>query len=207
MSETPQRRSIRFGAFMREIGMQQRSLPFTEVTQHGRQHEGKKVGVSARDIYRIVGPYFSVRTVEQIKAVVPLAIYLGLFQVFVLHQELADAGIVSAGLTAVIIGLMLFMEGLKVGLMPFGETIGSELPVSYRWCSGWCSARYRRDLRRASDRRAAGGWCAGERREGALPQALLTTWALPLVLIVGVGVGIAAVLGTMRFVAAGASSR
>ena len=31
-------------------------------------------------------------------------------------------------------------------------------------------------------------------------KALLTTWALPLVLIVGVGVGIAAVLGTMRFV-------
>ena len=81
------------------------------------------------------------RTVEQIKAVVPLAIYLGLFQVFVLHQEFADAGIVSAGLTAVIIGLMLFMEGLKVSLMPFGETIGSELPKKSKLpvVLGWCS--------------------------------------------------------------------
>ena len=128
MNETTKRRSIRFGAFMREIGMRQRSIPFAEVTQHGRRHEGEKVGVSALDVYRIVGPYFSIRTIEQIKAVVPLAIYLGLFQVFVLHQEFQDAGIVTAGLTAVIIGLMLFMEGLKVGLMPFGETIGSELP-------------------------------------------------------------------------------
>ncbi len=30
---------------------------------------------------------------------------------------------------AVILGLMLFMEGLKVGLMPLGETLGSSLPV------------------------------------------------------------------------------
>ncbi|MGA0934503.1 MAG: DUF1538 family protein [Pseudohongiellaceae bacterium] len=29
---------------------------------------------------------------------------------------------------SVIIGLMLFIEGLKVGLMPFGETIGTVLP-------------------------------------------------------------------------------
>ncbi|MEE2836077.1 MAG: DUF1538 domain-containing protein [Myxococcota bacterium] len=188
---------------MREIGMQQRSLPFAEVTQHGRQHEGKKVGVSARDIYRIVGPYFSVRTVEQIKAVVPLAIYLGLFQVFVLHQELADAGIVSAGLTAVIIGLMLFMEGLKVGLMPFGETIGSELPkksklpvvlgVVFLLGIGVTFAEPA-----IGALQAAGALVSVEK--APYLKALLTTWALPLVLIVGVGVGIAAVLGTMRFV-------
>ena len=65
MNETNKRRSIRFGAFMREIGMRQRSIPFAEVTQHGRRHEGEKVGVSALDIYRIVGPYFSIRTIEQ----------------------------------------------------------------------------------------------------------------------------------------------
>ena len=80
VNESKERRTVRFGAFMREIGMHQRSIPFSKVTQHGRQHAGKKVGVSSLDIYRIVGPYFSVRTIEQIKAVVPLAIYLGLFQ-------------------------------------------------------------------------------------------------------------------------------
>ena len=32
------------------------------------------------------------------------------------------------GLLEVIVGLMLFMEGLKLGLMPFGEVIGNTLP-------------------------------------------------------------------------------
>jgi len=30
---------------------------------------------------------------------------------------------------SVILGLMFFMEGLKVGLIPFGETIGTTLPA------------------------------------------------------------------------------
>ncbi len=203
MNESKERRTVRFGAFMREIGMRQRSLPFAKVTEHGRQHVGKKVGVSSLDIYRIVGPYFSVRTIEQIKAVVPLAVYLGLFQVFVLHQEFADAGIVAAGLTAVIIGLMLFMEGLKVGLMPFGETIGSELPkksklpvvliVVFMLGIGVTFAEP------AIGALQAAGALVNVEKAPYL-KALLTEWALPLVLIVGVGVGIAAVLGTMRFV-------
>ena len=38
-----------------------------------------------------------------------------------LRQSVADAGIITLGLAAVILGLMIFMEGLKVELMPFGE--------------------------------------------------------------------------------------
>ena len=140
---------------------------------------------------------------EQVKAVVPLAVYPALFQVFVLHQEFADAGIVSAGLTAVIVGLMLFMEGLKVGLMPFGETIGSELPkksklptvlgVVFLLGIGVTFAEP------AIGALQAAGALVNIEKAPYL-KALLTDWATTLVLIVGVGVGIAAVLGTMRFV-------
>jgi len=35
---------------------------------------------------------------------------------------------IVAGLFAVIIGLMFFMEGLRIGLMPFGTIIGHRLP-------------------------------------------------------------------------------
>ena len=35
---------------------------------------------------------------------------------------------VSGSLLAVIVGLMFFMEGLKLGLMPFGTVIGATLP-------------------------------------------------------------------------------
>jgi hypothetical protein len=203
MHQTNGPRTIRFGAFMRQIGMQQRTIPFEKVTQHGQDNAGKKVGVTSTDIYRIVGPYVSVRFMDQVKAVVPLAIYLGLFQVFVLHQEFADAGLVSAGLTAVIIGLMLFMEGLKVGLMPFGETIGSELPkksklpvvliVVFLLGIGVTFAEP------AIGALQTAGSLVNVQKAPYL-KALLTDWSTILVLIVGVGVGLAAVLGTMRFV-------
>ena len=60
--------------------------------------------------------------------VVPLALYLALFQIIVLRQLVEDSWLVTGGLFAVIVGLMLFMEGLKLGLMPFGEVIGNNLP-------------------------------------------------------------------------------
>jgi hypothetical protein len=60
-----------------------------------------------------------------------------LFLVVILRQGISDSWAIAGGLTAVIVGLMLFMEGLTLGLMPFGEIIGNTLPKSpgYRWCS------------------------------------------------------------------------
>ncbi|MEJ1649016.1 DUF1538 family protein, partial [Escherichia coli] len=78
--------------------------------------------------YRLLTPYVSVRFIEQVKAVVPLALYMVLFQIFILRQQIAEATLIGIGLVAVILGLMLFMEGLKQGLMPFGESIGNTLP-------------------------------------------------------------------------------
>ena len=80
-------------------------------------------------VYRLLQPYLAVRFWKQFSAVVPLAAYLLLFQIFILRQSIVDAWIISAGLVAVIFGLMLFMEGLKVGLMPFGELLGTSLPA------------------------------------------------------------------------------
>ena len=77
---------------------------------------------------------------EQIKAVVPLAAYLVIFQVFVLNYPVQDSIYLLTGLLAVIIGLAVFMEGLKVGLMPFGTVIGDGLPKSKhgnRICHHW----------------------------------------------------------------------
>ena len=65
---------------------------------------------------------------DQIKAVVPLALYLILFQVLVLRQPIDAAASLAVGLAAVIVGLAVFMEGLSTGLMPFGKIIGDNLP-------------------------------------------------------------------------------
>jgi len=88
----------------------------------------QKMVVSPLDTYRLVTPYLRQKSGEQLKAVLPLALYLGLFQLLILRQPIADVGIIVGGLTAVIIGLMFFMEGLRLGLMPFGEIIGNRLP-------------------------------------------------------------------------------
>jgi hypothetical protein len=77
---------------------------------------------------KILKPYFSVRFMDQVKAVVPLAAYLALFQILFLRHLVEDSWLITSGLFAVIVGLMLFMEGLALGLMPFGTVIGSTLP-------------------------------------------------------------------------------
>jgi hypothetical protein len=71
------------------------------------------------EVFNLLRPYVSVRMMEQVKAVVPLALYLILFQIVILQQLEAQYLVITGGLFAVIIGLMFFMEGLKLGLMPF----------------------------------------------------------------------------------------
>jgi len=128
--------TIRYGAFVREVSLKQRQISFNDIAPPVQKDENgnvipyhpPKLKLRSLDIARLIKPYVSVRLNEQVRAVLPLAIYLVLFQLFILKQNVADSWVISAGLISVIIGLMLFMEGLKVGLMPFGETIGTVLP-------------------------------------------------------------------------------
>ena len=76
----------------------------------------------------LIAPYSGVRFFAQLRAVLPLAAYLIAFQLLILRQPLDAALTLSAGLFAVVFGLALFMEGLNVGLMPFGTLIGDRLP-------------------------------------------------------------------------------
>jgi len=118
-------RQIRFGDFAREITVRQRVISCNELIPAADEvaRQPERLQLRPLDVYRIVEPYLSTRFLEQVRAVLPLAIYLVLFQLVILRQHVADSWIITAGLLATIIGLMLFMEGLKVGLMPFGETI------------------------------------------------------------------------------------
>jgi len=62
------------------------------------------------------------------RAVVPLALMLIGFQALALRSSLLDAESVALGIFAVIVGLMFFMEGVKIGLMPFAENVGFQMP-------------------------------------------------------------------------------
>ena len=127
---------IRFGDFVREVSLKQNSLSYNLLTPPLTKNESgeevpycpKKLQLRGIDIYRLLGPYVGLRLLNQIKAVVPLAVYLFLFQVFILRQNVLERGVITLRLLAVILGLMIFLEGLKLGLMHFGEVIENTLP-------------------------------------------------------------------------------
>ena len=70
-------------------------------------------------------PYFKDRIVEQIKCVWFIIAYLALFQYLVLGLPIIYTLMIAVGIGIVIIGLAFFMEGLRLGLMPLGEVVGS----------------------------------------------------------------------------------
>ena len=201
---------ISFGAFSREISLHQSNISYNElVPKLKKDHMGQdipylppKVQLRRIDIFRLLTPYVSVRFIGQVKTVAPLAAYLVLFQIFILRQHIADAWVVTAGLCAVILGLMLFIEGLKQGLMPFGETIGYALP-----------ARSPLPVVLLIALLLGVGVTFAEPAIGALKKAgsivnverapylyaLLNEWVGTLVLVVGACVGLAVIVGTLRF--------
>lgn len=206
---SPGNRKIRFGALVRETSAKQNIVsyndivPAAELDQQGNLIVPRPARTRLRplDIYRLLQPYISVRFIEQMRAVLPLALYLLLFQIIILHQEVSIPESIVIGLFAVMIGLMLFMEGLKRGLMPFGEVIGKTLP-----------AKAPLKLVLLIALLLGIGVTFAEPAIGALKAAgsilvvekspylytLLNNWSTTLVLTVGLGVGLAAVLGTLR---------
>ncbi len=203
-------REIRFGDFVREVSLKQNSLSYNMLTPPLAMDESgeaipyrpTKLQLRGIDVYRLLGPYVGMRLLSQVKAVVPLAVYLFLFQVLILRQNVLEHGVITAGLVAVILGLMIFMEGLKLGLMPFGEVIGNTLPKKSRLGVVLC-VTFLLGIGVTFAEPAIGALQAVgsivDVRQAPYLYALLNNWTGSLVLVVGGGVGLAAVLGTLRF--------
>ncbi|MEC8661213.1 MAG: DUF1538 family protein [Pseudomonadota bacterium] len=204
------RNTLRFGDFIQAMSVDSQRVPFGELMpeplfdRHGNEHPQPvpKMKLGSGDILKILQPDLSTRFMDQARAVVPLALYLGLFQYLVLQTPVMDATIIAGGLLAVMIGLMMFMEGLKLGLMPFGEIIGNTLPRKLP-LGGVLFIAFLLGV----------GVTFAEPAIGALQVAgsivdpekapylftLLNDRSGATVLLVGLGVGLAAVLGTVRF--------
>ena len=126
----------RFGDYQRQLTAGRNEISANALTlKVGWDEQGRlipaavtPIRLTAGEVVRLLEPYISVRFMEQVRAVVPLALYLALVQILFLQQRVEDSWLITGGLFAVIIGLMFFMEGLKLGLMPFGTIIGRELP-------------------------------------------------------------------------------
>ena len=199
---------MRYGTFVSKYKIQRYKVSYNLLTPKSdpkieKSLRPEPIKVTLLDVYTLLAPYVGVRIKDQLKAVVPLALYLGLFQVFVLDYPIQEATALCMGLVAVIIGLAVFMEGLNSGLMPFGNIIGTNLPTKATMpvvlvVLGMLGV----------------GVTFAEPAIGALQAfgssidvvkapylfELLNNWTLPLVLMVGAGVGFAAILGTVRFI-------
>jgi hypothetical protein len=197
---------MKYSDFIHESEIKHRTISYnllTPVPKKGKSLKPEKIKVGPAKALSLLGPYTYTRILEQIKAVVPLAAYLFLFQLLILRQPISEATVISLGLVAVIIGLAVFMEGLKTGLMPFGTIIGDTLP---KRASMFVVLIIIAIL--------GVGVTYAEPAIGALKAfgasvnpldapylyEILNNRSETLVVMVGAGVGIAAVIGTIRFV-------
>jgi len=203
-------KNVRFGEYLQAVTVDTTSvsygkvLPKPQFDAQGSEIPQKitKLNMSGVDIVNLLQPYLSVRFMEQVRAVVPLAVFLAIFQWLVLQRTVADATLIGTGLLAVMIGLMIFMEGLKLGLMPFGDIIGSNLPRKLP-LPGVLTVALLLGIGVTYAEPAIGTLqVAGsivDPEKAPYLYTMLNDRAGSTVLVVGIGVGIAAVLGTIRF--------
>lgn len=64
---------------------------------------------------------------EAVKDLVPVILVVVFFQTVVIQQPFPEIGEIIFGIIFVILGLMLFVEGLKMGLFPIGEAMAYAL--------------------------------------------------------------------------------
>jgi len=199
---------MRYSQFISETSVGSRTIDYNLLTPKVIEGDPgslkpKKFKITPRHAAELLGPFGYVRIMAQAKAVVPLSVYLVLFQVLVLRQPIDAAISLVIGLVAVIIGLAVFMEGLNTGLMPFGTIIGDNLPRKASMpvvltIIGILGIGVTFAEPAIGALQAFGG--SVDVNLAPYLYELLNNWTLPLVLIVGGGVGLAAILGTLRFV-------
>ena len=203
--------TVRYSEYLRNASLIEHQISYNLLTPEIRFDDSGKiipyvappVSLSKLDAFRLVNTHVQGRFMEQFRVVIPLAGYLILFLIFFLNQTVSGPWNMAFGLLGVVIGLMLFLEGLKLGLMPLGEIIGHTLPRKSALPAVLTVAFI-----------LGVGVTFAEPAIGALQTAgqllsvqsapylyiLLNDWSGALVLVVGCGVGLAAVLGTLRFI-------
>ncbi|MBL95209.1 MAG: hypothetical protein CFH06_01317 [Alphaproteobacteria bacterium MarineAlpha3_Bin5] len=199
---------MRYSQFLTQTALKHQTVSYNLLTPKPAEGDPtalipKKIKVTPMRAAELVGPYTYVRLMDQIKAVVPLAAYLMLFQILVLRQPIDSVVSLCVGLVAVIVGLAVFMEGLNVGLMPFGTIIGDNLPKKASMpvvliIIGILGVGVTFAEPAIGALQAFGA--SVDVNKAPYLWVLLNVYPLPLVLMVGAGVGLAAILGTIRFV-------
>ena len=70
--------------------------------------------------------HFSRALTDSVRDLAPIVVVIACFQLLVFRQPIADLGNLLFGTLQVIIGLTLFVQGLKMGLFPIGESMAHD---------------------------------------------------------------------------------
>ena len=150
----------------------------------------------------MIGSYARTRILDQLRSVAFIIIYLVAFQTIVLSSPPADAVQLAGGIGMVVFGLVFFLEGLLIGIMPLGEQVGTQLPkhagitviAIFGVVVGVGSTLAEPAI--AALRVAGSGvtpW------DAPILYTLIEQRPDSLIMAIGVGVGIAVALGMVRF--------
>jgi len=138
-----------------------------------------------------------------VKDLIPIIVVVVFFQTVVIRQPFPELGEVIFGILIVIIGLMLFIEGLEMGLFPIGETMAYALVrkgslfwlLVFSFALGFSTTIAEPALiaiaREASEVSSGAGLIKNN-------QEVLDTYAMGLRLTVAFSVGLAIVIGVLR---------
>ena len=140
---------------------------------------------------------------EQVLAVVPITILLVLVSAIFFGRSVTSPGELTWGLICAIVGLTIFVDALRMAVMPLGELLGEQLPnrlplplVLVVACLLGILCTYAEPAM-ASLRPLAR---LVSKTKTPYLHLILNELQEPLIFSVGLGVGFAAVLGTLRFV-------
>ncbi|MBT8488846.1 MAG: DUF1538 domain-containing protein [Gemmatimonadetes bacterium] len=134
---------------------------------------------------------------------VPIIVVVAFFQVVVLRQPFPQLGEILLGGVLVVLGLMLFVEGLEIGLFPIGEAMADALAqkgslfwlIAFSFALGFSTTVAEPALIAVSDEaaRIAADGDLIENSDGSR-----ASYALGLRLSVAFSVGLAIVVGVLR---------
>ncbi len=168
-----------------------------------KKNAPEKIDVTFSEAMKILLPYSWHQIREQIITVAPVCLYLVVFQLTILRYSLTQVGWITGGIAVVILGLVFFLEGVRIGLVPLGETIGDTLPGKSKMQVVLIFAFLLGILAAFGEPVLGSLQIAGagvDPKKAPLLYYMLVVNPMLLSLTVSLGVGIAVLVGTLRFI-------
>jgi len=142
---------------------------------------------------------------DSLRDLLPIIVVIAFFQLAVLRQPIPNFGEIALGIAFVVVGLTLFVQGLKLGLFPIGETMAFSFAsrgnlfwlLAFAFALGFGTTVAEPALIAVADEAAL---IAAQGGVIEPSQSALASYAFGLRLTVAVSVGFAIVIGVFRIV-------